>query len=192
VHSSGRFPLTSFGRINLAPLFVELGGFLVSNRGYSGLIVPSGIATDSFNQYFFRSLVDGNRLVSLYDFVNAVGLFEGVGHGRFKFCLLTVHGAALPQTFAPTYVFFAHHVEDLSDKERQITLSADDIALINPNTRTCPIFRTRRDADSRSPYTAACPYLSTKRLAIPVGSHLLSDVYDEHGVPPVQHQAETP
>jgi hypothetical protein len=147
VHSSGRYPLTSFGRINLAPLFVELAGFLVSGSGYSGLIVPSGIATDSFNQYFFRSLVDGNRLVSLYDFENAVGLFEGVGHGRFKFCLLTLHGAALPEGFAPTFVFFAHHVEDLSNNERQIKLSADDIALINPNTRTCPIFRTRRDAD---------------------------------------------
>ena len=38
-------------------------------------------------------------------------------------------------------------MEDLEDRKRHIALSSKDIALLNPNTRTCPIFRTRRDAD---------------------------------------------
>ena len=33
------------------------------------------------------------------------------------------------------------------DSERRFTLSPDDIALLNPNTRTCPIFRSRKDAE---------------------------------------------
>ena len=33
------------------------------------------------------------------------------------------------------------------DPERRFTLSPDDIALLNPNTRTCPIFRSRKDAE---------------------------------------------
>jgi hypothetical protein len=41
----------------------------------------------------------------------------------------------------------ARQVEDLNDSERRFTLTAEDIALLNPNTRTCPIFRTRRDAE---------------------------------------------
>lgn len=45
------------------------------------------------------------------------------------------------------FVFFAHKVEDLEDAERRLTLSAEDIALLNPNTRTCPIFRSKRDAE---------------------------------------------
>lgn len=44
-------------------------------------------------------------------------------------------------------MFFAHDVEDLRDPERRFTLSPQEIALLNPNTRTCPIFRSRRDAE---------------------------------------------
>ena len=43
--------------------------------------------------------------------------------------------------------FFATDVTDLNDPERRFPLSAEDIRLLNPNTRTCPIFRTRRDAE---------------------------------------------
>ena len=45
------------------------------------------------------------------------------------------------------FVFFAHAIEDLEDPKRHIKLTGDDIKLLNPNTRTCPIFRTRRDAE---------------------------------------------
>jgi hypothetical protein len=33
----------------------------------------------------------------------------------------------------------------LGDPDRRFTLSAEDIALVNPNRRTCPIFHTRLD-----------------------------------------------
>ena len=45
------------------------------------------------------------------------------------------------------FVFFAHTVEELRDPERRFTLSSEDIALLNPNTRTCPVFRSRKDAE---------------------------------------------
>ena len=38
-------------------------------------------------------------------------------------------------------------MKDLRDKNRHIVLSAKDLALVNPNTRTCPVFRWRRDAN---------------------------------------------
>lgn len=44
------------------------------------------------------------------------------------------------------FVFFAQQIQDLLDEERRVPLTADDLALLNPNTRTCPTFRTRRDA----------------------------------------------
>ena len=43
--------------------------------------------------------------------------------------------------------FFARNVSDIVDPRRRFTLSAGDIALLNPNTRTCPIFRTAQDAE---------------------------------------------
>jgi hypothetical protein len=38
-------------------------------------------------------------------------------------------------------------VSDLQSPGKVFTLTAEDIALLNPNTRTCPVFRTHRDAE---------------------------------------------
>ena len=145
IHKSGRFPTTSYGRLNSAPLFAELAQQLVSGKGRVGIIVPSGIATDSFNQYFFANLVTQQSLVSLYDFENREAVFPGV-HRSYKFCLLTLSGKdnLVPEA---EFAFFLHQTEQVKEAERRFTLSADDFSLFNPNTRTCPIFRTRRDKE---------------------------------------------
>ncbi len=145
IHGSGRFPTTSFGRLNSAPLFAELTQQLVSNRGRVGIIVPTGIATDSFNQYFFTNLVTQQALVSLFDFENREKVFPGID-SRIKFCLLTLSGKGHPIPEAE-FAFFLHQTEQLKETERRFALSANDFALFNPNTRTCPIFRTRQDME---------------------------------------------
>ena len=139
-HGSGRFPLSSFGRINLAPMFVELALQVIATNGRAGLVVPSGIATDSFNQYLFAHISNG-RLVQLVDFENRERIFPAVD-SRLKFCLLTL-GASDEARFA----FFLTNTEQLKDPRRSFTLSAADIALLNPNTRTCPVFRSQKDAE---------------------------------------------
>ena len=85
-------------------------------------------------------------LVSLFDFENRRGLFPDVD-SRMKFCLFTAGSGAKPAADNAEYVFFAHAVEELRDPERRFTLSPDNIALLNPNTRTCPTFRSRSDAE---------------------------------------------
>ena len=144
---SGRYPLTGKGDINLYMLFAELARTLVAPDGLVGLLVPSGIATDDTTKAFFCDLMDSKRLVSLYDFENKEGIFEDVD-GRFKFCALLFGGEA-KKTERADFVFFAHAVEDTAEtnKQRHIRLTAADMALLNPNTKTCPIFRSRRDAD---------------------------------------------
>lgn len=67
-------------------------------------------------------------------------------HRSFKFCLLTLAGVDRPVDEA-SFVFFAHEPSDLKSTERRFTLSPDDLALINPNTKTAPIFSSRRDAE---------------------------------------------
>jgi hypothetical protein len=44
-------------------------------------------------------------------------------------------------------MFFARQTIDLKDPKRSFTLTSEDLALINPNTKTAPIFRTSRDAE---------------------------------------------
>lgn len=144
---SGDYPLTGKGDINLYMLFAELARSIVAPDGLVGLLVPSGIATDDTTKEFFSSLMDAKSLVSLYDFENKQAIFEDV-HRSFKFSALVFGGSArkCPQA---DFVFFAHTVEEVhpSNKQRHIALTATDMKLLNPNTKTCPIFRTRRDAD---------------------------------------------
>jgi hypothetical protein len=142
-HSSGRFPRAGFGRINLASIFAEtyLYGTNLATLGRAGIVLPSGISTDSFTQHLFNAIVDGNWLVSLRDFENSQGVFPGV-HRSYKFCLMTLGHAE-----AAEFTCFATQVAQLADPRRHFTLTPDEFALLNPNTRTCPIFRSQRDAE---------------------------------------------
>ncbi|WP_339616057.1 N-6 DNA methylase [uncultured Gilvimarinus sp.] len=142
VHGGGRFPLTSFGRINLAPLFAEHFSNAKATRGRSGFIVPSGIATDSFTQQFFRNLVETNKIVSLFDFENREAIFPDV-HRSYKFSLVTLGSKIVHSMFG----FFLSKANEIYDNRRAFTLSQKDFALINPNTGTCPVFRTQKDAE---------------------------------------------
>ena len=143
----GRFPITGKGDINLYMLFAELARSLVTSSGMAGLLVPSGIATDDTTKEFFNDLMKRKALVSLYDFENKLGIFEDV-HRSYKFSVL-VFGGGDVETSQADFVFFAHEVEEVAEinKKRHIALTATDMILLNPNTKTCPIFRTRRDAD---------------------------------------------
>ena len=140
--SNGRFPLSSSGRMNLYRLFLETGHTLVGLIGRVGMVVPSGFASDSFSQEHFSTLHGEGRLVSLYDFENRLGLFPGV-HSRYRFCLLAIGGkGACAET---DFVFFAHSPSDLADADRHIRLSQQAVSVLNPLSRTAPLFRTRRD-----------------------------------------------
>ncbi len=144
--NSGRYPLCGRGRINTYAIFAETKRTLISSSGRVGAIVPTGIATDDTTKFFFQDLVGSRSLVSLYDFENREKLFPAV-HSRMKFCLLTLTGRGRPTTDGAEFAFFLHRVEDLGEQDRRFTLTAEEIALLNPNTRTCPIFRTKRDAE---------------------------------------------
>jgi hypothetical protein len=139
------FPLTARGDVNTYMVFAELARKLVAPTGRVGLLVPSGVATDDTTRHFFSDLMEKQSLVALYDFENKKGHFEDV-HRAFKFSVLLMTGDSVKHAQA-AFVFFANQIEDLAEKDRQITLSAKDLKLVNPNTRTCPIFRTKRDAE---------------------------------------------
>jgi hypothetical protein len=139
------YPLTGRGDVNTYMLFAELARQLVSPTGRAGLLVPSGIATDATTKHFFNDLMESKTLTALFDFENRKLVFPDVD-SRFKFSVLLMNGAEVPPETA-RFVFFAQEIEDLRKRNRQISLTARDLKLLNPNTRTCPIFRTRRDAE---------------------------------------------
>jgi hypothetical protein len=142
---SNRFPLTGRGDINTYAVFAETDRTLTGPRGRAGAIVPTGIATDATTQFFFKELVKHKSLTALFDFENATPLFSDV-HRSFKFCVLSLTGSEIPEATA-RFGFFLHDPAELADSEKTFPLTPEEIALLNPNTGTCPVFRSRRDAE---------------------------------------------
>ena len=141
VRFAGRFPLTATGDIDLYPMFAELS--LSFSKEAWGLVLPTGIALNDPNKVFFAKLVEDNRLISLYDFENKEALFDI--HRMFKFCLLTA-GKALKQPRIVKGGFYLTRLDHILDPKRIYTLRTDDFSALNPNTKTCSVFRTAKDA----------------------------------------------
>lgn len=139
--ASGRFDLTARGKVNTYGLFAEHFLNLTRTSGGAGLIVPTGIATDATTAPFFGHLVSSQRLAALIDFENREKLFAAVD-SRMKFCLLTIGSGVAEAGFA----FFLTDPAQLEQAERRFTLSPAQIARMNPNTKTAPVFRARMDA----------------------------------------------
>ncbi|MFD4738725.1 Eco57I restriction-modification methylase domain-containing protein [Streptomyces virginiae] len=145
LRTSGRHPLTGQGNLNVYALFAENDRVLTSQHGRTGVIVPTGIATDARTQYFFKNLIASESLATLFDFENRNGLFPAVD-SRMKFCLLSMTGLSNRQPTA-RFGFFLHDPTELADPAKTFPLTTEEISLLNPNTGTCPVFRSRRDAE---------------------------------------------
>ncbi|MFC9670036.1 Eco57I restriction-modification methylase domain-containing protein [Streptomyces sp. NPDC056949] len=143
LRSSDRFPLTGRGRINTYAVFTETDRALTAPNGRTGVIVPSGIATDATTQFFFKDIVTKGQLFALYDFENEDKVFPQV-HNQLRFCLFMLRGAGtLSEPIR--MVFKVRQPEQITD--RSYLLTTEDILAMNPNTGTCPVFSSKRDAD---------------------------------------------
>jgi hypothetical protein len=143
-HSEARYPLTGVGDVNTYALFAETMYRIVGPGGRLGVVLPTGIVTDDTTKQFFDEVVSSGRLVRLAAYENEALVFPGVHHA-FKFCLVSIAGSR--GDGAADLSFFARSPDQIHDARRHFRLSADDFRLINPNTRTCPIFRSREDAE---------------------------------------------
>ena len=138
---SGRYPLCGKGDVNTYALFAEHNWRVLVPGGCAGFIAPSGIVTDDTTKEYFQTLLDRSALASVHHFENESLVFKGLDH-RYRFVLLTVR-----ESRQADLVFYARRAVDLDDRRRHFALTPSEFATINPNTRTCPTFRSRRDAD---------------------------------------------
>jgi hypothetical protein len=146
IRTSGHYPLTGKGDINTYALFAEIISQIVSPQGRAGFIVPSGLAIDDTTKDFFGALIANQTLESFFEFENE-GFFPGAGQGHMlRFALTTIVGAAA-KVRESRFLFQGKRLEELTSEDRVFSLSPSEIFLVNPNTLTCPIFRSRRDAE---------------------------------------------
>ena len=146
----GDYPLLSRGDLNIYALFVERSQALIKPNGIAGLLVPSGIASDLNASSYFRKVATSGRVQCLFDFENRRGegresFFPDID-SRFKFCAF-VCGAPNRTVAATECAFFLRDPPERVADDQRFSLTVEDFTLVNPNTGTAPIFRTKRDAE---------------------------------------------
>lgn len=156
--SSGRYPLTGRGDVNTYALFAELFSRLAKPAGRAGIIAPTGIATDYTYRLFFSSLVEKRMLAWALMFDNAWKLFPSV-HPDTPFGIF-VFGDSKSN---PIFCAYALCIEHALDPRRRFTLTPEEIARINPNTKTAPVFRSRADAELTAKLYSRAPVLIQER-----------------------------
>ena len=127
--------------MNTYALFAEHNWSVLAPRGCAGFIVPGGIVTDDTTKAYFQALLDRSALGSVHHFENESLVFKGLHHA-YRFVLFTIR-----ESRQADLVFYARRAVDLDDRWRHFALTPADFATLNPNTRTCPTFRSQRDAD---------------------------------------------
>jgi hypothetical protein len=147
--TGGDYPLLSGGDTNINSLFIERAKRLAKPNGMVGLLVPSGIATETSSQQFFSALMQNDSAKCVYDFFNRKRdgkLFFPDVYYRFKFCVLVFSPSAM--TFDGCK--FASFVRDVSELQQQGVVFGMTLAHfqhVNPNSRTAPIYRAGRDKE---------------------------------------------
>lgn len=140
-------------------LFTERFVSITAPTGRCGTVVPTQIATGAGAQYLFQDLTQRGAVTHLYDFENGrrERLFPAV-HSSYQFALISLTGRGRIEPTA-RFAFFLGHPDELADGRAVFTLSPEEITLINPNTGTLPVFRTRRDADLTAAIQRRVPVL---------------------------------
>ena len=159
IKNSGRFSLCNRGKIELSSLFAE--HCLNSSKEAWGLVCPTSIAFSDSTKLFFEKVLVENRLISIFDFENRERLFDI--HRQFKFCLLTC-GKPQDKVRRVKGGFFLTRIEHLLDPSRIYELNTADFVMFNPNTKTCPIFRTKRDAELTKKIYEKAPILINEQI----------------------------
>lgn len=142
--NTGRFPLTGTGKLNTYSLFAELALQLLAPWGRIGCVLPLGLVTDEGSSQLFGHIVTKQQLSTVLGFENESFIFSAVHHS-FKFCLLVLTGTGA-STKTAELAFFCRSVEDARNPARRYVLGPDDVVRLNPNTLTCPIFRSGSEA----------------------------------------------
>lgn len=143
----GDYPLLSGGDTNFNSLFVERAQSIIAPGGIVGLLIPSGIATETSSQEFFSQLIEGHAASCYLDFFNKRvdgPLFFPDVYYRFKFSVLVFSGGE--KTFDECrFATFVRDISELNDPSKVFSMGVDHFRHVNPNSKTAPVYRAARD-----------------------------------------------
>lgn len=145
LRTSGRYPLTGRGDVNTYSVFAETFRTVIRPDGRMGVITPTGLATDATTAAFFADTLEDGRLAAFYSFVTGPEIWSGIGHNRYTFAVTCITGESRTTRDA-LLAFDLRHPRELHAGVA-FGLGSDEVLLLNPNTGTLPVFRSRVDAE---------------------------------------------
>ena len=132
------------GRIFTYKLFLEFSLFIASKKGRVGLIIPSGIYTDSWSNPLREYLLDSCNWDWLFVFENRDGIFKI--HRSFKFCPIIVH-KGLKTSFIKT-AFMRRSLTEWEDAEKYtLQYSREQVDKFSPKSKSILEIQTQRDLE---------------------------------------------
>lgn len=137
------YKLNNKGKLDLYKIFAERSMQLLGPNGMMGLLVKTGIATEKSSAEFFSKLASGKNLKSIYSFSNKKNFFPDI-HSREKPCVFVTSKQRQFETI--NCAFGLNSVGELEKSDRQLHFTADDFKMLNPVTKTAPVFENSRDA----------------------------------------------
>ncbi|QUS62573.1 Eco57I restriction-modification methylase domain-containing protein [Synechocystis sp. PCC 7338] len=133
--------------INLYKLFLERCYHLLQNSGRCGIIIPSGIYTDLGTKQLREMLFSQTKIDTLFGLSNEKFIFESVHHA-FKFALISFEKGKPTEKFNavfrinPREAIKSNELEDfLYDQEQQVTLSAELVRKLSPDSLSVMEFK---------------------------------------------------
>jgi hypothetical protein len=147
LRASGLLQFTGEGNLNSYRIFTELASNFTAPMGATGLVAQTGLATDESGKELFDNFLGKGRLLRFLDFENRESFFPEVD-SRMRFCLVTIRGSGASLTNrSAEFGWLLHRLEELDIPDRLVQLSASDLLLFNPSSRTCPVFTSTRDVE---------------------------------------------
>ena len=111
---------------------------MLAPRGCAGFIVPGGIVTDDTTKEYFQALLDGSVACQCASLRKRESCFQGTPP-CVSVRAVDDQGVLMQ---ADLCVLCSRRAVDLGDHHRHFELTPADFAALNPNTRTCPTFRS--------------------------------------------------
>ena len=149
VREDGRHPLTGVGEVNAYLPFVETSWRLLAPSGRAAAVVPAGVVSDRSSAGLLGGLLQADALESVHVLAAEAAAFDGVS-SRVGAAVLVLrsgpHGTAAGCPPRGALVAIGLPSADADPAARGWRADPATVALVNPNTRTVPVFGSATEA----------------------------------------------
>jgi tRNA G10 N-methylase Trm11 len=146
--------------INLYKLFLEQTFNLLKDKGYCGIVIPSGIYSDLGSKKLREMLFEKTKVTGLFSLENRKEIFEGV-HRSFKFVVLSFEKGFKTKSFPAA--FMRHEVYELNDFPSYGASSINIDFIKKQSPESLSISELKNDLDfAIAEKIVAFPFLSEK------------------------------